>query len=85
MIGIAIIMLRKKDNFKITTSGNNSLVVLHKNKILLTGLLAGLASGYFGIGGGFLIVPALVLLVGMPVHHAVGTSLVVIAMNSFAG
>ena len=38
-----------------------------------------------GVGGGFLIVPALVMLVGMPMHHAVGTSLVVIAMNSLAG
>ena len=38
-----------------------------------------------GVGGGFLVVPALVMLVGLPVQMAVGTSLVVIAMNSIAG
>ncbi|MEZ4621310.1 MAG: sulfite exporter TauE/SafE family protein [Caldilineaceae bacterium] len=38
-----------------------------------------------GVGGGFLIVPALVMLVGLPMRQAVGTSLVVIAMNSLAG
>ena len=37
------------------------------------------------MGGGFLIVPALVMLVGLPMRQAVGTSLVVIAMNSLAG
>ena len=38
-----------------------------------------------GVGGGFLIVPALVLLAGVPMSGAVGTSLAVIAMNSFTG
>jgi len=38
-----------------------------------------------GVGGGFLIVPALVLLAGVPVTSAVGTSLAVIALNSFTG
>ncbi len=45
----------------------------------------GLLTGFLGVGGGFLIVPALVMLVGLPMHQAVGTSLVVIAMNSLAG
>jgi uncharacterized membrane protein YfcA len=44
-----------------------------------------LVTGFLGVGGGFLIVPALVLLVGLPMQQAVGTSLVVIAMNSAAG
>lgn len=38
-----------------------------------------------GVGGGFLIVPALVLLVGLPMKQAVGTSLLVIALNSLVG
>jgi len=38
-----------------------------------------------GVGGGFLIVPALVLLGGLPMHLAVGTSLFIIALKSFAG
>ena len=49
------------------------------------GLLAGLASGCFGIGGGALIVPALTLLCGVPYHVAVGTSLALIIPISLAG
>jgi uncharacterized membrane protein YfcA len=45
----------------------------------------GLLTGILGVGGGFLIVPALVMLVGLPMYQAVGTSLVIIAANSFAG
>lgn len=46
--------------------------------LLSTGLGAGLLSGFFGIGGGFLIVPALMLATGMPITNAVGTSLVAV-------
>lgn len=53
--------------------------------VLASGLGVGLLTGLLGVGGGFLIVPALVMLVGLPVQVAVGTSLVVIAMNSLAG
>lgn len=42
-------------------------------------------TGLVGVGGGFLIVPALVLLAGLPMKQAVGTSLLVIALNSFVG
>lgn len=45
----------------------------------------GLLTGLIGIGGGFLAVPALVMLGKLPMKHAIGTSLVVIAMNSIAG
>ncbi len=48
-------------------------------------MLVGLLTGILGVGGGFLIVPALVMLVGLSFHQAVGTSLIVIAMNSAAG
>ena len=44
-----------------------------------------MVTGLIGAGGGFLLVPALVLLGGLPMPIAVGTSLVIIAMNSFAG
>lgn len=53
--------------------------------LLATGAGVGVLAGLVGIGGGFLIVPALVLLAGLPMKQAVGTSLVVIAMNSAAG
>jgi uncharacterized membrane protein YfcA len=47
-----------------------------------TGLLTGLLTGLFGVGGGFVIVPALVLLLGLPITLAVGTSLAIIALTS---
>ncbi|WP_298886688.1 sulfite exporter TauE/SafE family protein [uncultured Serinicoccus sp.] len=49
------------------------------------GLVVGFVTGIVGAGGGFLVVPALVLLGGLPMPVAVGTSLVVIAMKSGAG
>lgn len=54
-------------------------------KVIASGAVVGLLTGILGVGGGFLIVPALVMLVGLPMHHAVGTSLLIIAMNSAAG
>lgn len=54
-------------------------------KTLATGMAVGLLTGLVGAGGGFLIVPALVLLGGLPMTAAVGTSLLVITMNSLAG
>jgi len=49
------------------------------------GLLAGLTAGWFGIGGGTIVVPALILLCGVPYHVAVGTSLALIIPISLAG
>jgi uncharacterized membrane protein YfcA len=49
------------------------------------GLAVGAMTGFFGVGGGFLIVPALVLALGFPMRLAIGTSLVIIAINSAAG
>jgi uncharacterized protein len=53
--------------------------------LLLVGLLTGVLSGMFGVGGGFVIVPALVLFSGMEIHRAVGTSLLVIFLISISG
>jgi uncharacterized membrane protein YfcA len=53
--------------------------------IVGAGLGVGLLTGFLGVGGGFLIVPALTLLAGLPIHTAVGTSLLVIALNAAAG
>jgi uncharacterized membrane protein YfcA len=52
---------------------------------IMLGLVAGLASGAFGIGGGAIIVPALSLWFGVPYHVAVGTSLALIIPISLAG
>ena len=53
--------------------------------LLIVGVLTGVLSGLFGVGGGFVIVPALVLFSGMAIHRAVGTSLMVISLVSVSG
>jgi uncharacterized membrane protein YfcA len=54
-------------------------------QLALQGFVVGLFTGVVGAGGGFLIVPALVLWAGLPMATAVGTSLVIIVMKSLAG
>ncbi len=51
-------------------------------KVVTAGTIVGLLTGFFGVGGGFVIVPALVLALGFSMPEAVGTSLLVIAINS---
>ena len=53
--------------------------------LISQGLLVGILTGLIGAGGGFLIVPALVMLLGMEIKQAIGTSLLIIAMNSLLG
>lgn len=53
--------------------------------ILAEGLVVGVVTGLVGAGGGFLIIPALVLLTGLPMKQAVGTSLMIIAAKSLIG
>lgn len=59
--------------------------VLQPPKVLATGLVVGMLTGLVGAGGGFVIVPALALVGGLPMRSAVGTSLFVIALQSFTG
>ena len=54
-------------------------------KLAVEGVVVGVVTGLVGVGGGFLIIPALVLLVGLPMHLAVGTSLVIISAKSISG
>ena len=54
-------------------------------RAIVVGVAVGVATGFFGVGGGFLIVPALTLVLGIPLRPAVATSLVVIAFNCAAG
>lgn len=83
MIATAIAMLRGRR----VTPGEAPAIrtELPVGKVLIEGGVVGLVTGMVGAGGGFLVVPALVLLGGLPMEIAVGTSLVVIAMKSFAG
>lgn len=80
MITAAVAMLRGRGDV-----GDQPAGPLPVGKIVLLGGAIGAISGLVGAGGGFLLVPALVLLGGLPMGAAVGTSLVVISMQSFAG
>lgn len=56
-----------------------------KWQLSLQGFGVGSLTGFIGVGGGFMIVPALVLLAGLPITLSVGTSLAIISLNSFSG
>lgn len=81
MIATATAMLRGRKQ-RADTGEKKALPL---GKILAEGLAVGLVTGLVGAGGGFLVVPALALLGGLPMPVAVGTSLLVISMKSFAG
>ena len=81
MIAAGLAMLRGRKDAT-GADGDQHLPVV---RIVLLGMAVGVISGLVGAGGGFLLVPALALLAGLPMPIAVGTSLVVIAMQSFAG
>ena len=66
-------------------TGENAARVYNYPMILLEGAVVGLLTGLVGAGGGFLIIPALVLLARMPMKLAVGTSLFIIAVKSLIG
>ncbi|MGP4057903.1 MULTISPECIES: sulfite exporter TauE/SafE family protein [Mycobacteriaceae] len=80
MIASGIAMLRDRK----TTSGDEAPQV-QVAKVAVIGGVVGALGGLVGAGGGFLLVPALVLLAGLPMPAAIGTSLVVVAMQSLAG
>lgn len=82
MIWAAFSMLRPK---KIVTTEQKSIKDLNFFGIALEGLVVGFITGFVGAGGGFLIIPALVLLVGLPMKRAVGTSLLIVAIKSLFG
>jgi len=76
MILVGVLMLRKRRGEDLPDVQCNRT---NAPKVLGYGLGSGAFSGFFGIGGGFLIVPGLIASTGMPMLHAVGTSLVAVA------
>jgi uncharacterized membrane protein YfcA len=78
----ALLMLRGNSS---TSSNPTGAERAPTSRLLLYGLVVGFVSGLLGAGGGFLIVPTLALLGPMPLRRAVGTSLLVITLQSFAG
>lgn len=81
MLAASISMMRSK---KITVD-KNSTQKKQPLLILLYGILIGLITGFLGAGGGFLLIPALVILMKLPIKEAIGTSLLIIALNSLIG
>lgn len=92
LVSFGVIMLLASV-FMIIKSNNSSLEIpektVGKNKLtkrifftLIQGFGVGVLTGFVGVGGGFLIIPALVLVGGIPMKEAVGTSLLIIATNS---
>ncbi len=81
MIVVGTVMLLRKD-----AEGNPDVRLSFKTArqllplLLLIGFAVGALSGFFGIGGGFLIVPGLMLATGMPIAYAIGTSLVAVTV-----
>ena len=80
MIGVGLSMLRKRrtaeaPDVRLTRDSAAALLP----RLVPIGLVVGLAAGFFGIGGGFLIVPGLILATAMPLPYAIGTSLVVVS------
>jgi uncharacterized protein len=82
MILASVSMIRPGKNKE---TDENALRVYNYPMILLEGAVVGLLTGLVGAGGGFLIIPALVLLARMPMKLAVGTSLFIIAAKSLIG
>jgi uncharacterized protein len=82
MIAASYSMIKKG---KTTVEDTESPQVFNYPLILLEGAIVGLLTGLVGAGGGFLIIPALVLLSKLPMKEAIGTSLVIIAAKSLIG
>ncbi len=85
MLAAAIFMLRDQrgDQPYAASAGWHSKLAV--TLLVVEALAVGVLTGLVGVGGGFLIVPVLVLLAGLPMKQAVGTSLPIIALKSFAG
>jgi uncharacterized membrane protein YfcA len=80
MVATAVAMLRGR---KVAPAERRHDVRI--GRVLVDGLVVGVVTGLVGAGGGFLVVPALALLGGLPMGAAVGTSLLVITMKSVGG
>lgn len=83
MLFIAVLMLRRKPAAESEIDELREKPILWK--ALLVGFGVGVLTGFLGVGGGFLIVPALVMFGGLGMKDAIGTSLFVIFLNCIAG
>lgn len=82
MLLTSISMIRNK---KVQEEEKECSDCLRFGKLVIYGVAIGMVTGLLGAGGGFLLIPALVLLLRLPVKKAIGTSLMIIALNSLIG
>ena len=82
---LAAVQMWRKSRSNIANSQQSAAANRSNMKIGIDGLGVGILTGFVGVGGGFLIVPALVLLAGLAMRQAIATSLLIIAMNSAIG
>ena len=87
MIGAGIRMLQERPTAGAACAVDGGPVNWRRclPRTLAGGLVVGFLTGLLGVGGGFLIIPVLVLVLGLPMTTAIGTSLVIVALNSAAG
>jgi uncharacterized membrane protein YfcA len=81
MVAAAVSMIRGRKECE----GNEVPPSLNLPKMVFYGLGIGFTTGLLGAGGGFLLIPTLVVLMGLPMKEAIGTSLLIIALNSLIG
>lgn len=83
MLVVAVLMLKRKTNAEAESEQEKKSPNVWK--ALLAGFGVGVLTGFLGVGGGFLIVPALIMFGGLAIKDAIGTSLLVIFLNCVAG
>ena len=81
MIAASYSMIKKTS----TVNNNISSAYFNYPLIMLQGFAVGVVTGLVGAGGGFMIIPALIFMLKLPMKEAIGTSLVIIAANSLLG
>lgn len=82
MLMAAYNMIRKR---KVEPEQKELTLAIRLPKLLIYGVSIGLITGLLGAGGGFLLIPALIFLLRLPMKKAIGTSLMIIALNSLIG
>jgi uncharacterized membrane protein YfcA len=80
MIFASYFMIKDKNEQNINKKSSHNIYIL-----IFEGFSIGILTGIVGAGGGFIIIPALVLFAGLPMKNAIGTSLMIIAIKSLFG
>ncbi len=88
MLLFAVVMILASLNMikkPVSANGHDEGQPIHLQKALIRGVEVGILTGFLGAGGGFLIIPVLIFSFHLPMKKAIGTSLLIIAMNSLCG